>query len=319
MKKVVIGPSIVGLAELVPDLQRDYPQVEFVRPDRADLAAALRDAEVFLGSITRDDVLAAPGLKWVQSTSTGVNNMLAIPELARSDILLTGARGTHSPGLAESVFGMILAFTRGIRESVLLQQEHRWAQRGVRARLVELTGSTLGLVGFGAMARAIARRAEAFNMRVVAVDLYPVSRAEGVELWGLDHLDGLLQTSDYVVVTVPHAPNTKDMIGAREIGLMKPGSMLVGISRGGVINQPALAKALRSGHLAAAALDVFDTEPLPADSELWDLENLLITSHIAGGTQYEAKRVIEIFRENLDRFLRGELPLRNQVDKVKGF
>jgi phosphoglycerate dehydrogenase-like enzyme len=100
---------------------------------------------------------------------------------------------------------------------------------------------------------------------------------------------------------------------------MKPTALLVGISRGGVINQPALAAALRENRLAAAALDVFEPEPLPADSELWDLENLLVTSHIAGGTQYEADHVIEIFRENLNRFLRGELPLLNQVDRAKGF
>lgn len=109
------------------------------------------------------------------------------------------------------------------------------------------------------------------------------------------------------------------MIGAEQIAMMKPGAMLVGISRGRIIDQKALAQALRDGHLVAAALDVFDPEPLPADSELWDLDNLLIMPHVAGGTQLEGKYIIDIFRENLGRFLKGDLPLRNQVDKQLGF
>jgi phosphoglycerate dehydrogenase-like enzyme len=320
MTKVVIGPSVVDLGWAVPALQREYPAVEFVLcPDRAAMLREVVDADVYLGAITREEVLAARRLKWVQAVSTGVNHLLAIPELAQDDVLLSGARGTHSAALAESVFGMILAFTRGIRESIHLQQQHRWAQLDVRARQVELTGGTLGLVGYGALAQAVARRALVFDMRVIAVDRYPAGSREGVEPWAMDRFDDLLRMSDYVVVAVPGGPATVDIIGAREIGLMKPTALLVGISRGGVINQPALAEALRTKRLAAAALDVFDPEPLPESSELWDLENLLITPHIAGGTQFEAQHVMRIFRENLGRFLSGDLPLCNQVDKAKGF
>ena len=318
--KIVVTPSITGVEQYVPELAHAYPQLDFVFcPERSLLLHELADAEILLGPVSREAVLAAPRLKWVQSTSTGVDNMLAIPELVARDVLLTGARGTHSACLAESVFGMILAFTRGIRESVMLQQEHRWNQLPLRGRLRELTGSALGLVGFGAMAHAIACRAQAFDMRVMAVDRYPARAPDGVALWGLERLDDLLRQSDYLVVTVPLHVTTRGMIGARELALMKPDAMLIGISRGGVIDQPALAAALREKRLAAAALDVFDPEPLPADSELWDLEGLLITPHIAGGTQLEAQHLIEIFRENLDRYLRGDFPLRNQVDKARGF
>jgi len=139
------------------------------------------------------------------------------------------------------------------------------------------------------------------------------------ELWGLDGLDELLKQSDYIVVTVPRTPETMDMIGAEQMAMMKSTAILVGISRGGIINQEALADALRTGQIAAAATDVAQPEPLPEENELWDLENLLITPHIAGGTQLEAQHVIDILAENLGKFLKGDLPLRNQVDKDKGF
>ena len=190
----------------------------------------------------------------------------------------------------------------------------------IRVSQVELTGSIVGIVGFGAIGYALAVRALAFGMQVVAVDVHPQHEPADVTwLRGLDGLSDLLCISDYVVVTVPYTDQTSHMIGVSQLALMKPTAMLVGMSRGGVIDQAALAQALRARRLAAAALDVFEPEPLPADSALWDLENLLITPHIAGGTQYEAQHIIGIFRENLGRFLRGELPLRNQVDKTLGY
>lgn len=215
---------------------------------------------------------------------------------------------------------MILAFTRGIRDAVLYQQQHEWAGRAIRTKLVELTGSTMGIVGLGSVGCALAERARAFGMRVLAVDLYSDRKPDCVdELSHVDRLNELLRASDYVVVTVPYTAHTEGMIGAEELALMKPSAMLVGISRGGIIDQDALAKALREGRLAAAALDVTRPEPMPADSELWDVENLLIMPHVAGGTQFEGQYVLEIFAENLGRFLRGDLPLRNQVDKERGF
>jgi phosphoglycerate dehydrogenase-like enzyme len=140
------------------------------------------------------------------------------------------------------------------------------------------------------------------------------------ELRGLDGLDDLLRESDYVVVTVPYTPQTDKMISGEQFALMKTSAMLVLISRGGIVDQEALAQALREGQIARAAIDVAVPEPLPPEHELWDLDNLLITFHVAGGTQYESEYLIGIFRENLKRFLNGDLPLRNQVEKKgKGF
>jgi D-2-hydroxyacid dehydrogenase (NADP+) len=318
--KALIGANVMGLENAIPDLEKAYPKVEFAScARREDTADAIADADVYMGWLNQDIFRAAKKLKWIQSPSSGTDYYLAIPELVQSDVLLTSASGTHGACLAESALGMIFAFTRGIRDAIVSQQQHSWAIRQIRPKLVELTGSTLGIIGLGKVGRALAERAQAFGMRIVAVDLYPVDKPDYVEqLWGLESLGDLLREADYVVVTVPRTPQTRGMIGAEQLSVMKPGAILVGISRGGIIDQEALVQALREKRLVAAALDVCDPEPLPEDSELWDLENLLITPHVAGGTQFEAQHVLEIFRENLERFLEGDLPLRHPSAAADG-
>jgi len=319
--KVLIGATLMGLEKAIPDLQSKYPDVNFVYcPDREEIVTAIVDADVYMGWMNRDLFLAARQLKWIQSPSSGVNHYLVIPELAKSDVLLTSARGTHGACLADSAFGMILAFTRCIKDFVLKQQQHAWSIREFRPKMVELTGSTMGIIGFGAVGRAIAKRAIGFDMNVIAVDLFPKDKPDNVKaLWGLDRIPDLLAASDYIVVTVPYTHQTDGIIGAEQIAQMKPGALLVGISRGRIIDEAAMVEALKSGHLNAAALDVFAQEPLPPDSELWDMDNVLITPHAAGGTQFEAQYILDIFYENLERFAKGDLPLRNQVDKKLGF
>jgi phosphoglycerate dehydrogenase-like enzyme len=183
-----------------------------------------------------------------------------------------------------------------------------------------LTGTILGIVGFGCVGREIAKRACGFNMRIRAVDLKPANKPDYVErLDGVDGLDLLLEDSDYLVVTVPYTETTHGMLNRERLSLLKPSAVLVGISRGEIIDESALVEHLRKGRLAAAALDIFVEEPLPERSPLWDIPNLLITPHVAGGTQFETERLLEIFVENLDRFLHGRRPLRNEVDKNRGF
>lgn len=319
--QVLIGPNFMGLEQGIPALQERFPQLDIrYCADRDQLAEAIADAEVYVGWMNRDLFLAAKKLRWVQSPSSGINYYLEIPDLMESDVLLTSARGTHGACLAESAFAMILAFTREIRRFILAQLEHRWTNRELRCEMIELTGTTIGIIGFGTVGRAIAHRAQAFGMRILAVDLYPEIKPEYVaELWDLDRLDDLLAASDFVVVTVPSTPATHGMIGAEQIAKMQESAILVGISRGGIIDEDALVDALRANRIRGAALDVFEKEPLPADSELWDLPNLLITPHAAGGTQYEGQYVLDILTENLDRFLNDNLPLRNQIDKQRGF
>ena len=319
--KVLIGTNPMGLEKAIPELQAQYPDITFEHVEkREDTLDMIADADVYVGWMNKEVCLAAKKLKWVQSPSSGIDYYLAIPEFKESDALLTSASGTHGACLAESALGMILAYTRGIRDSILAQPKHEWAIRSIRPKLVELTGTTLGIIGFGRVGRALAERAQVFGLRILAVDMFPGNKPATVEgLWGLDKLDDLLAQSDYVVVTVPRTPETMDMIGAEQLEMMKPTAILVGISRGGIINQEAMAEALRTGQIGAAAVDVTYPEPLPEDSELWDLENLLITPHVAGGTQHEGQYVLEIFKENLAKFVKGEGPLRNQVDKERGF
>jgi D-2-hydroxyacid dehydrogenase (NADP+) len=307
---ILIGATPMGLEAAIPDLKARYPDLTFTHcPTREETAAMIANADIYMGWIGQEAFLAAERLKWIQSPSSGINYYLNIPELVASDVILTSARGTHGACLAESTMAMILAFTRGIRQSIFEQQARRYSMWAVRENLVELTGSTMGIIGYGAFGRALAKRASAFDMRVIAVDLFPSDPDNFAdELWGLDQLDRLLAESDYVVVTVPHTPDTDGMIGGEQMALMKPTAMLVGMSRGGIIDQTALAQSLRSKRFAAAALDVFKPEPLPEESELWDLDNLLITPHIAGGTQFERQHIIDIFIENLDRYIAGERP-----------
>lgn len=319
--KVLIGPNGMGLERGLGDLREGHPEITFEHcADRAELGSAIADAEVYVGWLDGEAFAQAGRLRWIQSPSSGVNHYLAIPALAESEVLLTSASGTHAACLAESTFAMILAFTRGVRDAIHYQAKHEWANRAIRPKLVELTGSTMGIVGLGRVGCALAERASAFGMRVIAVDLYTGHRPACVsELSHVDRLEELLRSSDYVVVTVPYTAETEGLIGTEELAKMKPSAMIVGISRGGIIDQEALGQALRDGRLAAGALDVTRPEPLPAESELWDLDNLLIMPHVAGGTQYEGEHVLEILAENLERFLRGDLPLRNQVDKARGF
>ena len=319
--KILIGTNPMGLEKVIPELQAQYPDITFEHvAQREDTIEMIADADVYVGWMNKDVCLAAKQLKWVQSPSSGIDYYLAIPEFKESDILLTSASGTHGACLAESTLGMILAYTRGIRDSILAQPKHEWAIRRIRPTLVELTGTTLGIIGFGRVGRALAERAQVFGLRILAVDMFPKNKPDYVEaLWDLEGLDNLLAQSDYVVVTVPRTPENMNLIGAEQLETMKPTAILVGISRGGIINQEAMAEALRENKIGAAAVDVAYPEPLPEDSELWDLENLLITPHIAGGTQLEGQYVLEILKENLAKFLKGEFPLRNQIDKERGF
>ena len=311
----------MGLEKALPDLKKQYPSVDFVHcPNQDDLMAAIADAEIYVGWLSQDLFMAAKKLKWIQSPRSGIDYYLRIAELKDGPVLLSSASGTHATPLAESAFAMILSFTRGIRESVMDQPKHIWRTRELRSKCTVVSGTTMGIVGLGKIGRAIAKRAKAFEMKVIAVDVYTANKPDFAdELWALDRLPDLLKQSDVVVCTVPGTPTSKGMIGAKEIAMMKPTAMLLAISRGGVVDQDALIAAMKSNTIAAAAVDVSVPEPLPADSALWDLPNVLITPHISGGTQYESQYVIEILSENLGKYLRNELPLRNQVDKTMGF
>jgi phosphoglycerate dehydrogenase-like enzyme len=212
---------------------------------------------------------------------------------------------------------MLLALARGIPGYVRAQDAREWRKIPV----VELTGGTLGIIGMGGFGREMATRAAGYEMTVIAVDPVLTEPPPGVaELKKptREALLDLLSRSDAVMIACPKIPETTNLIGAKELAAMKPGSYLVGVTRGGIVDEDALADALRRGHLAGAGLDVFSREPLPPESPLWGLETLIMTPHVAGASQRRPRRTYEFFRENLRRFVAGE-PLVNVVDKRRGF
>jgi phosphoglycerate dehydrogenase-like enzyme len=300
----------------------DLPGVQVARAfDEAALRRELADADAVYGWPSAEALAGARRLRWLQSPSAGVERLWSLPELQRSDVVVTNARGAHAPNMAEHVFGLILAFSRGILVARKFQEERRWEARLAREYCYELAGSTLGVVGFGNIGRQVARRAQAFEMRVVAVDAQPRPLGgddPAAELWGLDGLPDLLASSEVVVVCAPSTPESRHMIGQRELRRMRPSAGLVVISRGALVDHAALAGALRERTIAWAALDATEPEPLPADSPLWGLENCLITPHSSGHSLQKERRVVELLRENARRFAAGE-PLLNVVDKAKGY
>jgi phosphoglycerate dehydrogenase-like enzyme len=178
---------------------------------------------------------------------------------------------------------------------------------------------TMGIIGFGALGRGIAQRAQAMDMKLLAVDAQAIDGTPFVEdVWPVSQLDDLLAQSDVVVVATPLTAQTRHLLGAEQLARMKPDAYLIVVSRGGIVDEVALADALRNGRLAGAGLDVTDVEPLPADHPLWDVPNLILTPHTAGASARKERRVVEIFCENLERYQRGE-PLLNVVDKTRGY
>jgi phosphoglycerate dehydrogenase-like enzyme len=316
MKVVVAGRAN---EQDLAKLRQEHPQLDLVvaAPGPA-LAEAIADADgVYLGGLSRELFQAAKRLRWIQSQGAGVERIVSVPELVESDVVLTNTRGAHAQTIAEHAFAFLLAFTRDMPTFVEAKRARRWTRRS-RA-LVGLSGLTMGVVGLGRIGSAIAQRAHGFDMRVIAVDANEVPKAEYVEaLWPLDGLPRLLRESDVVAIAIPITPQTRGLIGAEQLALMQPGAYLLVMSRGGIVDEAALAAALTEGRLAGAGLDVFASEPLEEDSPLWDAPNAILTPHCSGSSRQTTALAWSIFAENLGRFVRGE-PLTNVVDKRRGY
>jgi D-2-hydroxyacid dehydrogenase (NADP+) len=310
-------------AHLVEQLRRDFPGVRFDAPaTRPECDRLLPEAEVVLGwAVTRANFATARRLRWVHVTAAGVGHAL-FPELAESDVLLTNSRGLHAPSMAEHALGVMLAFCRKLHRARDAQHERRWVQSGLwteAAPFRELAGSTLGLVGLGAVGSAIAVRARALGLTVLAVRRHPAADpAPAHEQWGVERLPELLERSDWVVLAAPLTAATHGLIGPGEIARMKRDAVLVNLGRGRLVDQAALTEALVAGRIAGAALDVFEREPLPADSPLWTLPQVIVTPHISGLGSRLWERAVELFARNLRAFVAGE-PLVNVVDKRAGY
>jgi len=294
--------------------------IEVVRAfDEASQKKAMIDADGVYGWPSAEVLAGAKKLKWLQSPSAGVERIWALPDLQKSDVTITNARGAHAVNMAEHVFAMILAYSRGILKAREFQEEHRWEARVAREYCYELAGGTMGIIGYGNIGRQVARRARAFDMRVLAVDAKPgPSDDPSTEVWPLSRLDEMLGRADVVVISAPSTPESRHMIGSPQLRKMKKTAGLVVISRGALFDHDALAAELKAGTIAWAGVDATDPEPLPPTSPLWDVETCLVTPHSSGHSVQKEERVIEIVRENARRLRRGE-PLLNVIDKEKGY
>jgi phosphoglycerate dehydrogenase-like enzyme len=258
----------------------------------------------------------APRLRWVHSRSAGIERLL-FPALVESPIPLTNGKGVFSASLAEWVIGAVLYFAKDFRRLVRLQGAREWQE--FPPDMVE--GRTLGIVGYGDIGRATATRARALGMKILGLRRRPEeSRGDPLvdEVLDGDGLPALLGRADYVLVATPLTAETRHLIGGKELGLLKPSAVLINVGRGAVIDEKELVRALQERRLKGAALDVFEEEPLPAESPLWGLESVLLSPHCADQTMTWLEDATRAFLENLDRFRRGE-PLLRLVDKTRGY
>jgi phosphoglycerate dehydrogenase-like enzyme len=305
-------------------LAEEFPQLQIaLRNSYEGVEHDLRDAEViFTISLRAEQFLGARNLRWIHAPTAAVHQFL-FPELVNSEVLVTNSREVHGPVVAEHVMALIFALAKKIPQAVVFQQKHVWGQDaiwndGVHPR--EIAGATVGLIGVGSIGRRVAQMASVLGMRVIAVREHAEKpRPEGVgAVFPPSALDELLKQSDYVVVAAPLIGATRGLINTARLAVMKPDACLINVGRGPQVDEAALADALRNRRIAGAALDVFEQEPLPADSPLWSLDNLLITPHTAGLTEKLWHRHYELFSDNLRRYLAHQ-SLQFVVDKHKGY
>ena len=289
---------------------------------RKRLNGALAAVEVLYGFPPAADRASellgrAPRLRWFQAASAGVDRLEAGGLLGRQ-VLVTNSSGIHATPIGEYVLGVVLSFAKGLQRSTRAQARREWT----RYLPTELRGKTVGIVGMGHIGSEVARLAKAFGCRVLAIRRSVRSRTTNDpladELLPPADLAYLLGESDFVVLAVPLTTETRHIIDEGALAAMKPTAYLINISRGAIVDEAALTRALKEGRIAGAGLDVFEREPLPAESELWEMDSVIVTPHISGGTELYFQRAVELFCENMRRYLAKE-PLVNLVDPRRGY
>lgn len=259
----------------------------------------------------------APDVKWIQGTGAGYD-AADVEEIRRRGLILTNSRGVMSISIAEDVLCKMLFFSRRVRRVEQDKRDHRWDSFGMDQWMctcyTDLYHKKLGILGYGSLGHEIARRAKAFGMEVSTYDIHPVTAPEVDRSYvGGDGLDAILRESDYLVLTLPLNRSTRHMMDDRAFEKMKPTAMLINVARGPIVDEGALYRALKQGEIAWAACDVFEQEPLPQDSPLWELDNLFISSHKAGMGETWTRLIGELMERNMLHFMAGE-PLENVID-----
>ncbi len=304
-------------------LRRELPQLEVVHlPNYDRVTEEIAAADIAISwSLRGEQIKAAKKLRWIHSTAAAVHQLMT-PELRASDIVITNARDVHGPVVAEHAIALAFALAKRLPQAVKHQEQKHWAQRDLwnaQPRPRELNGATMTIVGMGGIGRPLAKLAKSIGMRVVGVREHPERGSEEADdICGFGELTRALHEADFVVLAVPVTPKTHHLMNAQRLEQLRPDAYLINVGRGVLIDEGALVQALRAKSFAGAALDVTTEEPLPPESPLWQMENVLITPHIAGLTERMWERHYVHYRENLRRYLTGE-PLLWVVDKQCGY
>jgi D-2-hydroxyacid dehydrogenase (NADP+) len=310
-------------AWLSEHLRGDFPEHQFVQLESNDrVPAEIEDTDVFIGYLVRPpDFLRARRLKWIHAPTAAVHQLM-YPELVASSVRVTNSTGIHGPVVAEHAVALIMALAKRIPQSMRYQQKKQWAQAEAWGELPhprEIAGGTVAVVGMGGIGAEFTRLAKALGMRVLAVRENPEKGAGGAdEVYSGVQIDDVLPQADYVLLCAPLTPATGGIINAARLAKMKRDAYLVNVSRGALIVEDDLVRALQQKQIGGAALDVFVEEPLPSESEFWSLDNVLITPHTASFTKLLWERHYQHIVENMKRFLAGR-PLLNEVDKQRGY
>ena len=317
MKRIVILPDMKNYLE---EYKRAAPGWEIVvKPGLDEVQSLLPEAEIVLGWSPDVENLCVRNpscLKWLHAPSAGVD-FLPLAEFRARGIMVTSSGGMNVPQLSETTLGLMISLVRGFRYTSANQVEHVWVtgERVVEEfRMSQIHGMTLGILGAGKVGVELTKIAHAFDMKVLGLTRTGGVRENMDTSYGLDGLDELLAASDFVVNIMPATPATERMIAAPQFAKMKPSAYYVNVGRGVTTDTDALIDALRRGVIAGAGLDVVDPEPLPADSPLWDMKNVIIVSHIGGMGPYNAGRIAAIFTKNLEDYVAGRKPSQNLID-----
>jgi len=289
---------------------------------------------LFTSSRALPELKHVPLLKWIQFKQAGVDRAISTPIIQDSDVIATSSSGAITSQVAEYVMMALLAFGQQLPKMMALQAEKTWPDNTWEMLMpLELRGSTVGILGYGSIGRQVARLLQPFGANILAAKkdaMHPDDSGytqEGMgdphgdffhRLYPIEALHSLLKECDFVVITLPLTDETHHLMSAAEFDAMKPGAYLVNIGRGDIIDEEALAAALSEGKLAGAALDVFHEEPLPEDSPLWTLPNVIITPHVSGLRPNLMSDIVDFFIENLNRYT-AEQPLYNRIDPQKGY
>jgi phosphoglycerate dehydrogenase-like enzyme len=308
---VLYDPALLPPMRYVTDHGGD-PNWQRTPEQEQQFLAMLRQADVlfdFPRGHTRNLPDVAPRVKWVQATSAGIGQTVKNAGLDTSGIVFTTASGVHARPLADFCLMAMLMFSKNFVHMEAERRARRWAHYCGE----ELTGKTLAIVGLGRIGAEVASHGKKQDMRVVGMKRTPSEVPNVDKIYARNELPEMLAEADFLVIIAPHTPETAGMIGEREIAAMKPGAVLINIARGTLVDEDALIRALQEGRLGGAALDVVRTEPLPADSPLWEMPNVILCPHSGSAVLQENGRIAELFCDNLSRYMSGQ-PLRNVLD-----